>query len=283
MAEAGLLGDSGRRGVARDDRGLDAVQPGVLEGEGERQADGARSRGRGRRGRVDPVAERRVLPRRRADVASAMRPTRRSPLAGRGWRTRRRSPAAHGLRVELELERAGRRGEEARRRAPGPRPMWPRLACRRRAGASRRRADVGRIAVGAWSRRDGGGRSPHARRGTSGPLRTAGSTRPLRRQRAHAGASALARRVGTTAVGLGPQGSKTRWLAQVDDGLAQRRQRSAGRRARRRSRTARPPSSSAKITSSGLIRSAWPKTCGATTWPSICWRRDEQQRDPQRR
>ena len=31
-----------------------------------------------------------------------------------------------------------------------------------------------------------------------------------------------------------------------------------------------PPSSSAKITSSGLIRSAWPNTFGATTWPSSC-------------
>src|SRR4029079_16469301 len=31
-----------------------------------------------------------------------------------------------------------------------------------------------------------------------------------------------------------------------------------------------PPSSSAKITSSGLMRSAWPNTLGATTWPSIC-------------
>ena len=32
----------------------------------------------------------------------------------------------------------------------------------------------------------------------------------------------------------------------------------------------RPPTSSAKITSSGLIRSAWPNTFGATTWPSSC-------------
>ena len=31
-----------------------------------------------------------------------------------------------------------------------------------------------------------------------------------------------------------------------------------------------PPSSSAKITSSGLMRSAWPNTFGATTWPSSC-------------
>ena len=31
-----------------------------------------------------------------------------------------------------------------------------------------------------------------------------------------------------------------------------------------------PPSSSAKITSSGLMRSAWPNTFGATMWPSIC-------------
>jgi hypothetical protein len=31
-----------------------------------------------------------------------------------------------------------------------------------------------------------------------------------------------------------------------------------------------PPSSSAKITSSGLMRSAWENTVGATTWPSIC-------------
>ena len=33
-----------------------------------------------------------------------------------------------------------------------------------------------------------------------------------------------------------------------------------------------PPISSAKITRIGLIRSAWPKTFGATTWPSSCCR-----------
>ena len=32
------------------------------------------------------------------------------------------------------------------------------------------------------------------------------------------------------------------------------------------------PSSSAKITSSGLMRSVWPKIWGATTWPSSCCR-----------
>ena len=33
-----------------------------------------------------------------------------------------------------------------------------------------------------------------------------------------------------------------------------------------------PPISSAKMTSNGLMRSAWPNTCGATTWPSSCCR-----------
>ena len=108
-AEARLLDDAGRPGVARDDRGLDAVQPGVLEGEGERQANGPGRVAAAAAGLVDPVAERRVLPRAAHDVGqrdAARRGGRRARR--RGSRTRRRS----------RPPRPGRRG---RARAPGPR------------------------------------------------------------------------------------------------------------------------------------------------------------------
>ena len=96
-AEARLLDDAGRPGVARDDRGLDAVQPGVLEGEGERQAGGPRSRGRGRR-----------WPRRPSSRAS-----RSATRRGRRWPAR---SARRGGR------RARHRGSRRRRRSRPPRP-----------------------------------------------------------------------------------------------------------------------------------------------------------------
>ena len=62
-AEAHLLGHAHRARVAGDDRRLDAVQARVLEGEAQHQPHGAGGVPAAERVLVDPVAERRVLPR----------------------------------------------------------------------------------------------------------------------------------------------------------------------------------------------------------------------------
>ena len=80
----------------------------------------------------------------------------------------------------------------------------------------------------------------------------------------------------------GPPRLEHQVAAQVDDRLAHDRGDRQREQRAEEARRPRPPTSSAKITSSGLIRSAWPKICGATTWPSICWSATNSSADPER-
>src|SRR4051812_8852844 len=114
QAEAGLLGDADRADVARDDRRLHAVQARVLEGEGEAEAYRSRRMPARAAGVVDPVAERRVLPRAAHDVGQRDAPD--EPLAAARVEDREGEGAARGpgLRVEVELERLAAARVEAR-------------------------------------------------------------------------------------------------------------------------------------------------------------------------